>query len=301
MQLKGLKEIMEDKRLYSPSYVKRILKQHGFRFSKSLGQNFLIDGNIVRSIVEKAEVGEEDYVLEIGPGIGTLTEELALRAKKVVAVEIDKKLIPILEQSIGKYKNVEIINEDILEVDLERLIEEKFQGKSVKVVANLPYYVTTPIVARLIEENLNIESIVVMVQKEVAERMAAPPGSKTYGSLSVLIDYFTKPEIVLSVPRTVFMPQPKIASAVIKLDLKKDLEDIDSDKLFKVVRASFSKRRKTVLNALSSYGFHIDKDRVRESLEKAGIDPSERAERLSTEDFIEISKSLPPLNIEREE
>lgn len=301
MQLKGLKGIMEDKRLYSPSYVKRILKQHGFRFSKSLGQNFLIDGNIVRSIVEKAEVGEEDYVLEIGPGIGTLTEELALRAKKVVAVEIDKKLIPILEQSIGKYKNVEIINEDILEVDLERLIEEKFQGKSVKVVANLPYYVTTPIVARLIEENLNIESIVVMVQKEVAERMAAPPGSKTYGSLSVLIDYFTKPEIVLSVPRTVFMPQPKIASAVIKLDLKKDLEDIDSDKLFKVVRASFSKRRKTVLNALSSYGFHIDKDRVRESLEKAGIDPSERAERLSTEDFIEISKSLPPLNIEREE
>lgn len=301
MQLKGLKEIMEDKRLYSPSYVKRILKQHGFRFSKSLGQNFLIDGNIVRSIVEKAEVGEEDYVLEIGPGIGTLTEELALRAKKVVAVEIDKKLIPILEQSIGKYENVEIINEDILEVDLGRLIEEKFQGKSVKVVANLPYYVTTPIVARLIEENLNIESIVVMVQKEVAERMAAPPGSKTYGSLSVLIDYFTKPEIVLSVPRTVFMPQPKIASAVIKLDLKKDLEDIDSDKLFKVVRASFSKRRKTVLNALSSYGFHIDKDRVRESLEKAGIDPSERAERLSTEDFIEISKSLPPLNIEREE
>lgn len=301
MQLKGLKGIMEDKRLYSPSYVKKILKQHGFRFSKSLGQNFLIDGNIVRSIVEKAEVGEEDYVLEIGPGIGTLTEELALRAKKVVAVEIDKKLIPILEQSIGKYENVEIINEDILEVDLGRLIEEKFQGKSVKVVANLPYYVTTPIVARLIEENLNIESIVVMVQKEVAERMAAPPGSKTYGSLSVLIDYFTKPEIVLSVPRTVFMPQPKIASAVIKLDLKKDLEDIDSDKLFKVVRASFSKRRKTVLNALSSYGFHIDKDRVRESLEKAGIDPSERAERLSTEDFIEISKSLPPLNIEREE
>lgn len=301
MQLKGLKGIMEDKRLYSPSYVKRILKQHGFRFSKSLGQNFLIDGNIVRSIVEKAEVGEEDYVLEIGPGIGTLTEELALRAKKVVAVEIDKKLIPILEQSIGKYKNVEIINEDILEVDLERLIEEKFQGKSVKVVANLPYYVTTPIVARLIEEDLNIESIVVMVQKEVAERMAAPPGSKTYGSLSVLIDYFTKPEIVLSVPRTVFMPQPKIASAVIKLDLKKDLEDIDSDKLFKVVRASFSKRRKTVLNALSSYGFDIDKDRVRECLEKAGIDPSERAERLSTEDFIEISKSLPPLNIEREE
>lgn len=301
MQLKGLKGIMEDKRLYSPSYVKRILKQHGFRFSKSLGQNFLIDGNIVRSIVEKAEVGEEDYVLEIGPGIGTLTEELALRAKKVVAVEIDKKLIPILEQSIGKYENVEIINEDILEVDLGRLIEEKFQGKSVKVVANLPYYVTTPIVARLIEENLNIESIVVMVQKEVAERMAAPPGSKTYGSLSVLIDYFTKPEIVLSVPRTVFMPQPKIASAVIKLDLKKDLEDIDSDKLFKVVRASFSKRRKTVLNALSSYGFDIDKDRVRECLEKAGIDPSERAERLSTEDFIKISKSLPPLNIEREE
>ncbi len=288
---------MEDKRLYSPSYIKDILSRHGFRFSKSLGQNFLIDGNIVRNIVEKAGITKDDCVLEIGPGIGTLTEELALKAKKVVAVEIDRNLIPILDETIGKYDNVEIIHSDILKIDIDKLIDEKLEGGPVKVVANLPYYVTTPIIAKLIEDNLNIDSIVVMVQKEVADRMAASPGSKTYGSLSVLIDYYSVPEIILNAPKTVFMPQPKIASSVIKLKIKSELADVESEKLFKVVRAGFSKRRKTILNALSTYGFDIEKDLIRECLDLCGISPSERAERLSTEDFIKLSKCLPPLDI----
>lgn len=292
---KGLKLKMKDKRLYSPSYIKEILSRHGFKFSKSLGQNFLIDGNIVRNIVEKAGITKDDCVLEIGPGIGTLTEELALSAKKVVAVEIDKDLIPILDETVGKYENVEVIHSDILKIDIDKLIDEKLEGGPVKVVANLPYYVTTPIITKLIEEKLNIDSIVVMVQKEVAERMAASPGGKIYGSLSVLIDYYSTAEIILNAPKTVFMPQPKIASSVIRLKIKKDLADVDSEKLFKVVRASFSKRRKTILNALSTYGFDIEKDTIRACLDMSGINPSERAERLSTEDFIKISKCLPPL------
>lgn len=288
---------MEDKRLYSPSYIKEILSLHGFKFSKSLGQNFLIDGNIVRKIVEKADIKEDDCVLEIGPGIGTLTEELALNAKKVVAVEIDKKLIPILDETVGKYKNVEIIHNDILEIDIQKLIDEKLEGGPIKIVANLPYYVTTPIIAKLIEDELNIETIVVMVQKEVADRMASGPGSKTYGSLSVFIDYYSRPEIVLNAPKTVFMPQPKIDSSVIKLNIKKELSDINRDKLFKVVKAAFSKRRKTILNALSTYGFDIEKSVIKNCLESCDISANERAENLSTEEFIKISKSLPPLDI----
>lgn len=288
---------MEDKRLYSPSYVKEILSNYGFKFSKSLGQNFLIDGNLVRNIVEKANITKDDYVLEIGPGIGTLTEELAIKAKKVVAVEIDRKLLPILDETLNKYNNVEIIHGDILQIDIEKLINEKLDKKPVKVVANLPYYVTTPIIGKLIEEDLNLESIVVMVQKEVADRMASSPGSKQYGSLSVFIDFYSKPEIILKVPKTVFMPQPKIDSAIIKLTIKKQLPDIDKDKFFKVVKAAFSKRRKTILNCLSSYGFNLEKEIIKEALSTANIDPSQRAENLSTEDFLKISKSLPSLDI----
>lgn len=288
---------MENKRLYSPSYVKDILSSYGFRFSKSLGQNFLIDGNIVRNIVKKAEITKEDYVLEIGPGIGTLTEELAINAKKVIAVEIDRKLLPILDQSLEEYDNIEIIHGDILDIDIDKLIEERFENKSVKVVANLPYYITTPIIGKLIEENLNIESIVVMVQKEVADRMASPAGSKQYGSLSVFIDFYTKAEIILKVPKTVFMPQPKIDSAIIKLNIKKQLPDVDKGKFFQVVKASFSKRRKTILNCLSSYGFDLEKETIKQALDQANIAYIERAENLSTEDFIKISKCLPPLHI----
>lgn len=288
---------METKRLYSPKYVKEILAKYGFEFSKSLGQNFLIDGNIVRKIVEKANIGPEDYVLEIGPGIGTLTEELALKAKKVVAIELDKDLLPILDETLSQYENVEIIHGDVLKVDLKKIIEEKLDNKRVKLVANLPYYVTTPIITKLLESDLNLDSIIVMVQKEVAERIGAKAGGKEYGSLSVFVSFFSQAEIIINVPKTVFMPQPKVDSAVIKLDIKKELPDIDRDKFFKVVKAAFSKRRKTLLNALSSYGFNIDKETIKETLEKLNIKPEIRAENLSVEDFIKISKSLPPLDI----
>ncbi|SHE67884.1 16S rRNA (adenine1518-N6/adenine1519-N6)-dimethyltransferase [Tissierella praeacuta DSM 18095] len=288
---------MEDKRLYSPKYIKEILEKHGFKFSKSLGQNFLIDGNIVRKIVENGNITSEDYVIEIGPGMGTLTEELALKAKKVLAIEIDNTLIPILEETIGKYNNVEIINGDILKIDLQKIIEERLDGGPVKVVANLPYYVTTPIIAKLIEDNLNLESIIVMVQKEVAERMAAGSGGKEYGSLSVFVNFYSKPEIVLKVPKTVFMPQPKIDSAVIKLTINKELPEVDKEKFFKIVKAAFSKRRKTILNSLSTYGFNIEKGTIKEVLESLDISLDSRAENLSVEDFIKISKTLPPLDI----
>lgn len=229
--------------------------------------------------------------------MGTLTEELALNAKKVVAVEIDKSLLPILDETIGKYHNVEIISGDILEIDIDKLIQEKLNGGPVKVVANLPYYVTTPIIGKLIESQANIDSIIVMVQKEVAERMAAGPGSKTYGSLSVFVNFYTIPEIVVRVPKTVFMPQPKIDSAVIKLQMKKELPDIDTVQFFNVVKAAFSKRRKTIFNALSTYGFDLERELFKEYLLKADIRLEERAENLSVEEFIKISAILPPLNI----
>lgn len=288
---------LENKRLYSPNKIKETLDRYGFKFSKSLGQNFLIDGNVVRKIVREAGITKDDYVLEIGPGMGTLTEELALNAKKVVAVELDKKLLPILDETLANYDNVEIIYGDVLEVDLKALIEEKLDGGPVKLVANLPYYVTTPIIGKLLEDDLKLESINVMVQKEVADRMAAGPGSKSYGSLSVFVNFYTKPKVVVKVPKTVFMPQPKIDSSVIKLDLKKDLPDIDREKLFKVVKAAFSKRRKTIINALSTFGFDLEKEEIRQALEKVGIKPEERAENISVEDFIKLSTELPPLNI----
>ena len=288
---------LENKRLYSPNKIKETLDRYGFKFSKSLGQNFLIDGNVVRKIVREAGITKDDYVLEIGPGMGTLTEELALNAKKVVAIELDKKLLPILDETLTNYDNVEIIYGDVLEVDLKKVIEEKLGGGPVKLVANLPYYVTTPIIGKLLEEGLNLESINVMVQKEVADRMAAGPGSKSYGSLSVFVNFYTNPKVVVKVPKTVFMPQPKIDSSVIRLELKRDLPDIDREKLFKVVKAAFSKRRKTIINALSTFGFDLEKEDIRHALERVGIKPEERAENISVEDFIKLSTELPPLNI----
>ncbi len=288
---------MDNNRLYSPKYLREIVDRYGFSFSKSLGQNFLIDGNIVRNIVKGAQVGKEDYVLEIGPGIGTLTEELALNAKKVVAVEIDKNLLPVLEDTLANYDNVEIVHADVLDLDLNKLNREKLGGGPLKIVANLPYYVTTPIIGKLLEDDLDLDSIVVMIQKEVADRMVAGPGSKTYGALSVFVNFYSQPEIILKAPKTVFMPQPKIDSSVIKLNIKKDLPEVNKDTFFKLVKAGFSKRRKTILNSLSSYGFDLDKEEIKTSLEKAGISPSERAENLSIEDFIKISEIIPPLNI----
>ncbi|QQY79886.1 dimethyladenosine transferase [Keratinibaculum paraultunense] len=287
---------MNNRRLYSPKYVKEILDKYGFKFSKSLGQNFLIDGNIVRKISQIANITDKDCVLEIGPGIGTLTEELALNAKKVVAVEIDEKLLPILEETLQAHDNVEIIHGDILNMDITKIIDEHMDGGPIKVVANLPYYVTTPIIAKLLEEDLNIHSIVVMVQKEVGERMIASPGSKQYGSLSVFVSFYTYPEIKMDVPKTVFMPQPKVDSVVIKLNMKEELPKVDRKVFFKVVRSAFGKRRKTILNALSS-GLGVEKETIREVLESLNISTNIRAENLKIEDFIKISQTLPPLNI----
>ncbi|WP_036730336.1 16S rRNA (adenine(1518)-N(6)/adenine(1519)-N(6))-dimethyltransferase RsmA [Peptoniphilus mikwangii] len=283
-------------RLYKPARLIELLNKYGFRFSKSLGQNFLIDGNIVRKIIDSAEISSNDNVLEIGPGVGTLTEELCLRAKKVVSIEIDNHLKELLKESLP-YENVKIIFNDVLKTDLKKLTEQEFGGETFKVVANLPYYVTTPIISKLIEEDLNIESITVMIQKEVANRFSASPSTKDYGSLSVFIQFYSDVKYEFTVPKNVFMPKPNVDSAVVNLKIKKDLPDIDRDKLFKVVRAAFSKRRKTLINALSSYGFNIDKNEILKALSISNIDEKRRAETLSSEEFIVLSINLPSINI----
>ena len=286
---------MENKRLYSPSQVREVLDRHGFTFSKGLGQNFLIDGNIVRKIVKSADIGKDDYVLEIGPGMGTLTEELALNAKKVIAVEIDERLRPVLAETLEPYDNVEVIYGDVLKLPLREIIEDKCGGQPVKVVANLPYYVTTPIIGRLIEEELPFVSISVMVQKEVADRMVARPHTKDYGSLTLFVGFYTEPQIMMKVPKTVFMPQPKIDSSVIRLNVRKELPDTNRDSYFKLVRAAFSKRRKTLINALSTYGLEADKEEIREALMRAGIEETVRGEDLHMDDYIRLARELPNL------
>ncbi len=283
---------MKDKRLYTPSYLKEVIYKHGFRFTKSLGQNFLIDGNIVRGIVDNSGIDSTSKVLEVGPGVGTLTEELAIKAGKVVSIEIDKSLKPILEDTLGGYSNSEIYFGDILKVDLKEIIEEKLDGGPVKVVANLPYYITTPILGRLLEEDLKLESITVMVQKEVADRIIAKPGSKNYSALSVFIDYYSRPEVILEVPRTVFMPQPNVDSAVVKLNIKEDKLPGDRKKFFKLVKQSFSMRRKTLLNCLSKGEFLMSKDEIKEKLLEIGIDPGIRAEKLGVKEFLIISENI---------
>ena len=280
--------------LYMPSKTKEIVSKYGFRFSKSLGQNFLVDGNIITKICEGAEITEADGIIEIGPGIGTLTQQLSKYAKKVVAVELDKKLLPILEETLEGIDNVKVINSDILKVDIEKLIEEEFEGLNVKVVANLPYYITTPIIMKLLEEKLDIESISVMIQKEVAERMIADPGSKDYGALSVAVQYHSDPKIIANVPSAVFIPRPNVDSAVIKLDIYKTppVEVLDEKLMFKVVKSAFGQRRKTILNALSGGYLELDKDIIREVLETAGIDLKKRGEVLSKEDFAHIANVI---------
>lgn len=281
-----------DKRLYSPAYVKEIINKHGFSFSKSLGQNFLIDGNIVRKIVEGSEITKDDYVIEIGPGIGTLTEELSLRAKKVIAIEIDKTLIPILEENLGKYDNIEIINGDILKVDLKEIIETKAGGGPVKVVANLPYYITTPIITMLIEGDFKIESITVMIQKEVADRIVGRVNTKDYGSLTIFTNYYCQGETLVRVPKTVFMPQPKIDSSVIRLKMKEDREDIDTEEFFKMVRGAFSSRRKTLINSLYNGKIGYEKEDIKKAMEKSGLDEKLRPEDLSLDDYLKLFKHL---------
>ena len=280
-------------KLYRPSVLKEVLETYGFSFTKSLGQNFLIDGNIIHKIIEGAGITKEDNVVEIGTGIGTLTQELSLTSKHVLAFEIDRTLEPILQDTLRDCTNTDIVFEDVLKADLKKEVEEVFGQEPFKVVANLPYYVTTPILGRLLEEGLNITSITVMVQKEVGERMVAKPGTKDYGALSVFIQFFTTPMMVTKVPKTVFLPKPKVDSIVVTMKVKEPVIGIEGEKFFKIVKGAFSKRRKTIINALSTYGLPVEKEDIRRALEKSNILESRRGEELSVEEFIVLTINFP--------
>lgn len=278
--------------LSNPTYTKAVLEAHGFSFQKKYGQNFLIDGNVLDNIIEAAGITKDDFVLEIGPGIGTMTQRLCEEAREVVAVEIDKTLIPILDDTLSTYKNWTVINEDILKVDIKKLAQEKNNGQPIKVVANLPYYITTPIIMGLFESHVPLESITIMVQKEVADRMQEGPGSKEYGALSLAVQYYSKPELVCVVPPSCFMPQPKVASSVISLKCHdKPPVECDEDLLFKVIRASFNQRRKTLQNGLSN-GLHFSKDQIASAIEMAGHSPTIRGEALSLQEFAKLTNIL---------
>lgn len=269
---------------------KFILNKYNAQANKSYGQNFLIDQNVVDGILEKAEVNKEDLIIEIGPGLGNLTAPLLQNAGKVICIELDPKMITILKDRFSLYENFELINDDVLKVDLNKLIEENCKFKSAKVVANLPYYITTPIIMKLLEDKLNLKSITVMVQKEVAERLADRPGGKEVGSITYSINYYTNPEIIIDVPKDCFIPSPKVDSAVIKLDVLKEpkIKVIDEELFFKIVKFAFLQKRKTLMNSLSNSGL-VSKEFIETMLNELGIDLRVRAEQLSLEQFGQIS------------
>ena len=272
-----------------------VLQKYNFTFQKKYGQNFLIDSHVLEKIMDAAEIDKDDCVVEIGPGIGTMTQYLAERAGEVVAVEIDKNLIPILTETLADYKNVSIINEDILKVDLNRIVEEKNGGRPVKIVANLPYYITTPIIMGLFENHVPVKSITVMVQKEVADRMQVGPGTKDYGALSLAVQYYAKPEIVAIVPPNCFIPRPNVASAVIRLTCheKKPVEVKDEKGMFALIRASFNQRRKTLANSLSNaQNLSLTREQVMEALESMQLSPTIRGEALTLEQFAALADIL---------
>lgn len=282
-------------KLSNPSELKNVIQRHGFSFSKSLGQNFLIDHGILDKIVAGSGIDKSWGVLEIGPGAGTLTRELAACAKRVVAVEIDKSLIPILEDTLSDLDNVSVINEDVMKVNLKELIAEKFAGMPVAVVANLPYYITTPIIMNFLEKEIPIKSLTVMVQKEVADRMAATPGGKDYGALSVAVQFYTEPKIICRAEPHCFMPQPKVESVVIHLSvLDKPRVEVKNRKfMFDVIKSAFSQRRKTLLNALSKSPYiSAEKQEVAEAMAKTELDLNIRGERLTLEQFARLSDNL---------
>ena len=284
-------------RLTDISNIREILSRHGFTFSKALGQNFLINPSVCPRMAEAAiENGNADKsavgVLEIGPGIGVLTRELCERAQKVVAVELDTRLLPVLEETLGEYENLKVVNDDVLKLDLHTLIEEEFGGMGVVVCANLPYYITSPVIMKLLEDKLPIRSLTVMVQKEAAQRLCAEPGTRDSSAITVAVHYYSAPELLFHVSAGSFMPAPKVDSAVIQLRLHApDVSVKDEATLFRVIRGAFSQRRKTVLNALSS-SLSLDKSAVRAILESAGVEENARAERLTLEDFARISDAV---------
>ena len=272
-----------------------VLQKYNFNFQKKFGQNFLIDTNVLDRIISSAEITKEDCVLEIGPGIGTMTQYLAESAREVVAVEIDKALIPILEDTLSAYDNVTVINDDILKVDINKIVQEKNNGKSIKVVANLPYYITTPIIMGLFESHVPLKSITIMVQKEVADRMQVGPGTKDYGALSLAVQYYAKPEIVANVPPNCFIPRPNVGSAVIRLTRYEEppVRVKDEAKMFALIRASFNQRRKTLVNGLgNAAGLNVTKEQAAEALEKMGLSPTVRGEALTLEQFAALSDLL---------
>ncbi len=286
---------MKEPTLGNPQNTIAVLQKYNFTFQKKFGQNFLIDTHVLDKIIRSAEITKEDMVLEIGPGIGTMTQYLACAAGKVVAVEIDKALIPILEDTLEGYENVQIINEDVLKVDIAKLAEEQNGGRPIKVVANLPYYITTPIIMGLFENHVPLKSITVMVQKEVADRMQVGPGTKDYGALSLAVQYYASPYIVANVPPNCFMPRPKVGSAVIRLERyeKSPVEVRDEKLMFRIIRASFNQRRKTLANGLkNSPELDFTKEQIEEALEKLGKGASVRGEALSLEEFAALSNFL---------
>ena len=277
--------------LTSPRVIRGIQEKFGFTFKKGLGQNFLTSRNVLEEIVDAAEI--DSGIIEVGPGFGVLTSELAKHSDKVVTIEIDERLLDVLEYTLADYENVKIVNADILKLDLHKLIQEEFDGEQVSIAANLPYYITTPIITKLLEEKLPLKNIVVMVQKEVALRMAAKPSSKDYGAITVLCQYYTEPSVVTNVPASLFVPPPKVDSAVLKLKLReKPAVQVQDEKMFfRVVKAAFSQRRKTLLNCLCA-NFSLPKDEISALLESIGITPSRRGETLSLQEFADIADTL---------
>ena len=281
--------------LGNPKNTIEIIQKYEFMFQKKFGQNFLIDTHVLEKIINAAGVTKDDCVLEIGPGIGTMTQYLAENARQVVAVEIDRNLIPILGETLAAWDNVTIINEDILKVDIRELADRYNGGRPIKVVANLPYYITTPIIMGLFESGVPIDNITVMVQKEVADRMKEGPGSKDYGALSLAVQYYAKPEIVANVPPNCFMPRPKVGSAVIRLTryAQPPVQVDDEKKMFRLVRASFNQRRKTLVNGLNnSPEVHATREAVLAALEQMGLSPTVRGEVLTLEQFAQLSNLL---------
>ncbi len=289
-------------KLYAPTTINEIKNKHGFKLSKSLGQNFLTDKNIIDKIIEKSMIGKQDLVIEIGPGIGVLTAAAAEEAGKVIAIEIDRNLIPILKETLSEYDNIEVINKDILKTDLKEILEQnkEINGQkveSVRIVGNLPYYITTPIIMKILEDRVPADSITIMLQKEVADRIKAGPGSKTYGALSVAVQYYCTVSHVANAPKEIFIPQPKVDSTVIRLDIRKERPVLlhSEEAFFAVVKAGFGQRRKTLLNSLTGvYG--LTKDQVAAVMITAGIDPIRRAETLSLEEFAALANTIRPGN-----